>query len=212
MYDMMMRLPLLSWVLFWAILQSGGLVQFINKHPLDFVSATHVTSRLLTIIFLLLMAVVVFMRTRPSVKATGFESRITALGGTFLSYVIALSPRRELSLVLEMTSTVLMLIGTFGAVIALCHLGRSFSIMAETRKLVTSGPYRFVRHPLYLTEEIAIIGLFIQFASPWTALILALQIGCQLRRIDNEESVLTSQFSEYATYSQTTARLLPGIY
>jgi protein-S-isoprenylcysteine O-methyltransferase Ste14 len=69
-----------------------------------------------------------------------------------------------------------------------------------------------VRHPLYLTEEIAMLGIFLQFASVWAALILALQIIFQLRRMDNEEAVLTSQFLEYATYSQTTARLIPGIY
>jgi len=33
-----------------------------------------------------------------------------------------------------------------------------------------------------------------------------------LRRMDNEEEVLTSQFLEYAVYRQTTARLIPGIY
>jgi Isoprenylcysteine carboxyl methyltransferase (ICMT) family len=32
--------------------------------------------------------------------------------------------------------------------------------MAETRQLVTSGPYRFVRHPLYAAEEIAMLDLF----------------------------------------------------
>jgi protein-S-isoprenylcysteine O-methyltransferase Ste14 len=111
-----------------------------------------------------------------------------------------------------MISTALILIGTVGAVFALARLGRSFSVMAETRQLVTSGPYRLVRHPLYLTEEIAIIGLFMQFASPLTVLLLFVQIGFQLRRMQNEEAVLTASFSEYEAYSQNTARLLPGIY
>ena len=184
----------------------------MNKDPLDFVYLADILSRLSATIFLLLIAVVVIARTRPSAKASGIKPRIAALAGTFLTYAIALFPRRELSVSMEMTSTVLILIGTLGAVVALAQLGRSFSIMAETRKLVTSGPYRFVRHPLYLTEEIAMLGIFLQFASVWTALILALQIIFQLRRMDNEEAVLTSQFLEYATYSQTTARLIPGIY
>ena len=212
MYDVMMRLPLLIWALFCVTLKSRDIVQYMNKHPLDFVYLTDILSRLSATIFLLLIAAVVIMRTRPSAKARGIKPRIAALAGTFLTYAIALFPRRELSVSMEMTSTVLILTGTLGAVVALAQLGRSFSVMAETRKLVTSGPYRFVRHPLYLTEEIAMLGIFIQFASVWSALILALQIICQLRRMDNEEAVLTSQFLEYAVYSQTTARLIPGIY
>ena len=123
-----------------------------------------------------------------------------------------LFPGHELSLSLEMTSTVLVLVGTVGAVVALYQLGRSFSIMAETRQLVTSGPYRFARHPLYLTEAIATFGLFMQFASLWTALLFAAQIAFQLRRMHNEEAVLTVSFPEYAVYRQTTARLIPGLY
>jgi protein-S-isoprenylcysteine O-methyltransferase Ste14 len=127
-------------------------------------------------------------------------------------YSIVFFPRRELSLSLEMISTVLTLIGTVGAVVALSQLGRSFSVMAETRQLVTSGPYRLVRHPLYLAEQIAIIGVFIQYTSVWTALLLAMQIAFQLRRMHNEESVLTASFPEYVEYRQTTSRLIPGIY
>ena len=168
--------------------------------------------RLSTLVFLLLMAAAVVRRTRPSGKASGLEPRISALLGTFIIYSVVFFPRRELSLSLEMTSTVLTLIGTVGAVIALGQLGRSFSVMAETRQLVTSGPYRFVRHPLYLAEEIAIFGVFMQFASLWTALLFAVQIAFQLRRMQNEEVVLTKNFPEYLGYQQNTARLIPRIY
>jgi protein-S-isoprenylcysteine O-methyltransferase Ste14 len=72
--------------------------------------------------------------------------------------------------------------------------------------------YRRVRHPLYLAEEIAAIGLVMQFFSAWTALILAVQIGFQLRRMRNEEAVLTETFTEYRAYGARTARIVPGIY
>jgi protein-S-isoprenylcysteine O-methyltransferase Ste14 len=84
--------------------------------------------------------------------------------------------------------------------------------MAESRQLVTTGPYRFVRHPLYLAEGIATVGVFMQFASVYTALLLAAHIAFQLRRLHNEELVLSTRFPEYADYSQTTARLIPRIY
>jgi protein-S-isoprenylcysteine O-methyltransferase Ste14 len=212
MYDGLMRLPLLGWVLLCAGTQLAGFSQLSSTRSIHLVYLTHAAMQLSTISFLLLIAAVVILRTRPSAKASGLEPRISALLGTFLMYGIVLFPRRDLSLSAAMISTLLTTIGSVGAIVALSQLGRSFSIMAETRRLVISGPYRFVRHPLYLAEEIAFIGLFIQFASVWTALLLAVQIAFQLRRMDNEELVLTASFPEYDAYRRNTARLIPGIY
>jgi protein-S-isoprenylcysteine O-methyltransferase Ste14 len=129
-----------------------------------------------------------------------------------MMYGMMLFPRHDLSLSGEIVSSILTIVGSIGAVVALSQLGRSFSIMAESRQLVTTGPYRFVRHPLYAAEQIATVGVFMQFASVYTALLLAAHIAFQLRRMQNEELVLTTRFPEYIAYSQATARLIPGIY
>ena len=212
LYDLLMRLPLLFWASFCALRQLAGLLQHSNIGTIDFVSAVHVTMRLSMITFMLLVVAVIGLRSRPSGKASGLEPRISAMAGSFIMYGVVFFPRPDLSLSLEMVSTILILVGTAGAVVTLYQLGRSFSVMAESRHLAMSGPYRFVRHPLYLTEGIAIIGMFMQFASGWTALMLAVQIAFQFRRIHNEESVLSAKFPEYAVYQRTTARLVPGIY
>jgi protein-S-isoprenylcysteine O-methyltransferase Ste14 len=52
------------------------------------------------------------------------------------------------------STTLLLLDGNALAVLVMVQHGRSFSIMAEARQLVTSGVYRWVRHPLYLAEEL----------------------------------------------------------
>jgi protein-S-isoprenylcysteine O-methyltransferase Ste14 len=209
MYDLLMRLPLLGWVLFAATLQLAVIIQ---SPPTDSIYEIHIAMQLSTIVFMMLLAAAVILRTRPSGKASGLEPRISALVGTFLVYGITAFPRRDLSLSLEGVSTVLTMIGNVGAIVALSQLGRSFSIMAETRRLVTTGPYRFVRHPLNLAEEIAMVGVFMQFASVWTALLLVAQIAFQLRRIHNEELVLTTSFPEYEAYRRNIARLIPGVY
>jgi protein-S-isoprenylcysteine O-methyltransferase Ste14 len=211
MYDLLMRLPFLAWVLFSAVVQLAAF-QSVNMAAIDSVHAIHLAMRLSTIAFLLLLAVAVLLRTRPSAKAGGLEPRISALAGTFLMYGMVLFPRHDLSLSTEVISTLLITVGSAGAIVALSQLGRSFSVMAETRQLVTSGPYSFVRHPLYAAEELAMLGLFMQFASIWTVLLLVVQFGFQLRRMHNEELVLIASFPEYDTYRQSTARLIPGIY
>ena len=214
-YDISMRLPLLSWSTLLVTVSMAGLLRYTREPDPALPNAVYaigIAMRLSTIAFLILTAATVVLRRRPTVKARGVEPRISALLGTFLVYAVGLFPRRELSLPAELVSTLLTLAGSALAIFVLTQLGRSFSIMAEARRLVTSGVYRFVRHPLYLAEEMAIIGFAIQFLGYWTALLLIVQISCQLRRIHNEEVVLTESFHEYAGYRQKTARLIPGIY
>src|SRR4029077_8897774 len=168
--------------------------------------------RLSVIFYLVVIAATVVVRMRPAGKARGIEPRVSALVGTFLFTVVVLFPRRELSPVAAAVSTLLTLAGNAFAVVVLTQLRGSFSVMAEARRLVTSGVYGIVRHPLYLAEELAVIGIFMQFLSVWTALLLAAQIAFQLRRMHNEEAVLGEVFAEYAAYKAKTARLIPGIY
>ena len=215
LYDLLMRVPLLAYAVFFATLQMAGLARYVHEsdaaRPLA-LYAIGMVMRLSTIAFLLLLAAATILRARPTGKARGLEPRVSAFAGAFLVYVIPLYPRRELSAPAEMVSTLLVLFGSAAAVYTLLRLGRSFSLMAEARGLVTSGPYRLVRHPLYLAEELAIIGIFMQFLSLSTAFVLAVQIVFQLRRMHNEEAVLAESFPEYAAYRQRTARLLPGVY
>jgi protein-S-isoprenylcysteine O-methyltransferase Ste14 len=84
--------------------------------------------------------------------------------------------------------------------------------MPEARRLVVEGPYALVRHPLYLAEEIAVLGLFIQFASVWTAIVLIIHVLLQFERMRYEETVLSATFPDYREYAARTARLIPALY
>jgi len=214
-YDVVMRLPMLIWSIFLGLVTVVGLQQFIRQADPTLpgtVYILNVAMRASVIAYLVVIAATVVVRMRPARKARGIEPRISALIGTFLLTVVVLFPRRELSPIAGIVSTLLTLAGNAFAVVVLAQLRESFSIMAEARQLVTAGAYRLVRHPLYLAEEIAAIGVVMQFFSPWTALILAVQIGFQLRRMRNEEVILAAIFPEYRTYRERTARILPGIY
>jgi protein-S-isoprenylcysteine O-methyltransferase Ste14 len=214
-YDVLMRLPMLAWSIFLGLVTSVGLQQYISQADPALPSAVYalnIAMRLSVIMYLVVIAATIVVRLRPTGKARGIEPRVSALIGTFLFTVVVLFPRRELSPTAAAVSTLLTLAGNALAIVVLTQLRGSFSIMAEARQLVTSGMYRFVRHPLYLAEEIALIGVVMQYFSLWTALLLAVQIAFQLRRMHNEEAVLGENFPGYAAYKANTARLIPGIY
>lgn len=215
LYDVSMRLPMLMWSVFLGVVTLLGLQQYIREADPALPGAVcilNIAMRASVIAYLVVIAATVAARMRPARKARGIEPRISALIGTFLSTAFVLFPRRDLSMIAGLISALLTLCGNTLAIIVLTQLRGSFSIMAESRELVTAGVYRRVRHPLYLAEEIAAIGVVMQFFSLWTALILAVQIGFQLRRMRNEEVILAETFPEYLGYRARTARILPGIY
>jgi protein-S-isoprenylcysteine O-methyltransferase Ste14 len=125
---------------------------------------------------------------------------------------VTLFPRANLSTKQILMATAISFIGTGLSVFALAHLGRSFSLMAEARRLVTSGPYRVVRHPLYLFETVATLGVLLQFFSLYTFLLFLAYIVIQLQRMKNEEAVLERVFPEYREYRSKTARIIPRVY
>jgi protein-S-isoprenylcysteine O-methyltransferase Ste14 len=214
-YDGLMRLPMLAWAILLTTSSVLGLRHDIaTASPAQpaAIHAVNLAMRLSTTAFCVLLVAMVVLRLRPTAQARGLEPRISALLGTLLISAIILFPRRQLPLGAEIASILLVAAGNALAVVALMQLGRSFSVMPEARRLVTSGPYRLVRHPLYLAEEIAALGILIQFLSGWTVLLCAAHLAFQLRRMRNEEIVLADSFPEYAAYSEATARLLPGIY
>jgi protein-S-isoprenylcysteine O-methyltransferase Ste14 len=95
--------------------------------------------------------------------------------------------------------------------LVLWRLGKSFSIMPEARKLVTSGPYAYARHPLYAVEIITIIGTAVQFTPPWSWIIALIVVGLLWVRSNYEEQVLEAAYPEYGAYRAKTARFIPGV-
>jgi protein-S-isoprenylcysteine O-methyltransferase Ste14 len=210
-----MRLPVLAYSLFLAFFCCVDLLRYAREADPAMPAGTFVVDlamRFSVVAYFVVLATAVIVRVQPKRRAEGVAPRVSALLGTFTTSAVVLFPRCHLSLTAEMVSTSLVLIGNAVAVCVLVQLGRSFSIMAEARRLMISGVYRWVRHPLYLAEELAAIGIVMQFFSGWAALLLTVQIAFQLRRMRNEERVLAKTFPEYAAYRQTTAMLFPGVY
>ncbi len=85
--------------------------------------------------------------------------------------------------------------------------------LVEAQVLITQGPYRWIRHPIY-TAFLLIMGAILLLSANWFLGLLwigltAIEIAS---RISFEESLLAQNFDgQYQTYAKTTGRLLPRI-
>ncbi len=93
-------------------------------------------------------------------------------------------------------------------------LARSFGLVPADRGLVTRGPYRMLRHPLYGSYMIAQLGYLLQSVSWWNLTVLAATWGCQVGRALAEEHLLIlAEPRAYAGYrARVRWRLIPGIW
>ncbi len=81
------------------------------------------------------------------------------------------------------------------------------------QRLVTTGPYRSIRHPGYLGFILLSFGLAVGFSSLSGLLGTALLITGLRYRIRVEEQMLVQEFgTEYQQYSSHTRRLIPGVW
>jgi protein-S-isoprenylcysteine O-methyltransferase Ste14 len=213
-YDFLAATPLIAWFIFGAVATLRPLPQLgaqLLARP-DMTVALTLLSKCAVLLFAIVAITMLILRQPPQGGARGIAPRVAGLLGTYLAVTMVLLPPAKLSPAWMAVASALTLGGMAFACFSIVWLGRSFSLMAEARQLVTSGPYSVIRHPLYVGEEAAIIGMAILFFSPFTLLLLTAQIACQLYRMHCEEDVLASAFPEYHAYKACTARLVPGVY
>jgi protein-S-isoprenylcysteine O-methyltransferase Ste14 len=98
------------------------------------------------------------------------------------------------------------------SLVSLLVIGRLFGVRPALRGLVTSGPYRFVRHPMYLSYVLADIGYNLQEWNSVTLFLVLVGWTSLVYRIHAEERVL-SQDAEWPVYVVLVRyRLFPGIW
>jgi len=91
----------------------------------------------------------------------------------------------------------------------------NFNITPRIRKngvLVTSGPYRLIRHPMYIAQIIAVLPLVIDYFSWYRLAAILLLTVDLLVKIVYEEKKLHNHFPGYVEYAQKTKKLIPGLY
>jgi len=213
-YDAIAGLPLLLWFVYGALQ-----LRAVLAHDAALIAAGTASlfiwvqffSLLAAACFNLLLVYLLVVRDKPVAKSKGAVPRIFAVLGTFAGVGIIQLPVAQLSLQMQIVAAVLIGVGSLASFLVLSRLGKSFSIMPEARKLVTSGPYAHARHPLYAVEMITVIGTALQFAAPWSWVLALLVVTLLWIRSHFEEQVLADTYPEYAAYRAKTARFIPGV-
>ncbi|MBR0793483.1 isoprenylcysteine carboxylmethyltransferase family protein [Bradyrhizobium manausense] len=161
--------------------------------------------------FYVLLGLLVMTRPPAKAHADGLLPRVAAFVGTYLPWTIGFFAETDKALP-NIASTACLLIGMAMMLFTIRHLGRSFSLVPQARTVVQSGPYRWIKHPLYLAEEIAIFGVVLKVLSPLTLALFVLHLGVQVCRIYYEEDLLRRNCSEYASYEASRWRLIPYVW
>jgi protein-S-isoprenylcysteine O-methyltransferase Ste14 len=98
------------------------------------------------------------------------------------------------------------------SLVSLLTMGRVFGVRPALRDLVTSGPYRFVRHPMYLSYVLADIGYNLQESNFVTLLLVLVGWASLVYRINAEEQVLSQHAGWPAYVALVRYHLFPGLW
>ena len=141
------------------------------------------------------------------------------LGQFVLLALLVLAPRSvqpygDISSVLSGVGVTLIVLAVVAVLFSFAGLRRSLTaspIPKSDGQLITTGLYRFVRHPIYSAILLAAIGVLLD-AGYWPQLPIALMLYLLLNQKANfEEELLLKRYPEYAKYQRSTPRFFPRL-
>jgi protein-S-isoprenylcysteine O-methyltransferase Ste14 len=115
----------------------------------------------------------------------------------------------------RLAGLVVLVAATLLCIKSMRDLGANYSPCFDSHKpfrFVTTGIYRWVRHPLYLANILQGLGYVIASGSMWVLGLSAYGIFKIVRALLKEESYLRKEFPGYERYQSRTSRLIPFVY
>lgn len=166
-----------------------------------------------TLIYLLDQLVVlafILVRRSPKELSLKLGDWLVGCGGTLCAILIG--PPSGEPLVPPSVVAVLLALGLFIHLSAKFALRRSFGVVAANRGVKASGPYRLVRHPMYLGYVVSQAGILLAGPTLANVVVIGLCWGLFVMRIVAEERVLLRDGAYREFVSRTRYRLVPGVY
>jgi protein-S-isoprenylcysteine O-methyltransferase Ste14 len=141
-----------------------------------------------------------------SASAAGFLLMVAGAGGLVTTHSLFSTAPAVIALQAAAVALMIWARLTFGR--------RSFHATADPTEggLVTTGPYRHIRHPIYTAACLFIFaGAAAHLSWPTAGLALLVLAGCAFR-MAAEEHLLVQRYPEYAAYAAKTRRMIPYLY
>lgn len=91
----------------------------------------------------------------------------------------------------------------------------NFNIRPELRagaRLVTGGPYRWIRHPMYVSVLLGTAALVVADPRAWRIALFVALVAVLVLKAAREEVYLRGAFPQYADYASRTWRFVPFVY
>ena len=184
------------------------LIQRASSYNLYLIKPLWFMETLIFVVFLISYLI----RQNPVCRSRGVKEIIVPLIGGALPFALLFSPPNLFIATRPIALQIIfywMTLATALTVWGLWTLKRSFSITVEARDLVTSGPYRFIRHPIYLGEMLTALAVTAWRFSLQNILIITLFVTIQILRAKWEENKLALVFPDYIIYATKTRWFLP---
>jgi protein-S-isoprenylcysteine O-methyltransferase Ste14 len=174
-------------------------------------AALELASSILSVTFCALV-VWAYLRRGPAL-ATDRSALVwlAAPTATCLPLLLPALPQSPGGTLRSLVAFVLILAGTTWSVWSVRHLSTCLSVVPQARRLIDTGPYRFVRHPLYLGEIVAVGGFATRGGHHWHFVVLGALLALQLYRAAREERLLAGRIPGYSAYCARTWRIIPGL-
>jgi len=176
------------------------------------------------LLFLLQLFIGIFLLTsrRPSGQPRNLREVFVPLAAAFFFLAYNALPffppslgenllPREMRTACMGAALVLGVIGPAISTWGVMHLRRSFGIFVSVREVVTGGPYRHVRHPIYLGYICIWSGFVLAYGSVAILLIVSIHFALFVWRARLEEARLAESSAAYREYMKQTGFLFPKI-
>ncbi len=179
----------------WGWHQAGELWQFVE---------------ITFLVHMVVLLVLVIIRTRHITIDLNVFHQAIALVAFFSGLAFVGDKTANESLL--WSARIVMCVALILGILTQINLGRSFSVLISRRRIKTKYLYGIVRHPMYFTDILFKIGMFLKMPSWSNTAVLVLGVACYIYRAILEERFL-AQNQDYREYMKKVRyRLLPGFF
>jgi protein-S-isoprenylcysteine O-methyltransferase Ste14 len=186
---------------YWVYLANG-----IYGSPLLSLLVTALSAAYMTVIVVILLAA-----GRPLARYETLMPNLSAAIGGFGVYLFGALKPAAAPLLGVYIPLVLLAAGVAIVLWSLWYLRRAFSVVPQARTIVENGPYRHVRHPMYVGNMLTIVGLGLIVSTPSALFLSLICLALQVVRARYEDRLLAATFNEYGAYMSRVNAFFPRL-